>query len=140
MQVNDHLETNIPPRPIIFLRYKTMEKRKRPLAQHPIIRILIIGTFEVIGLILMAILLDGLFIERLGIAIAAVATIGLLNALLWPILSRILGIFAYPPIGFNPGNFPEVQLKIKHANLSGFQTRHLAHSPEVVRRKFIGFI
>jgi uncharacterized membrane protein YvlD (DUF360 family) len=71
-----------------------MEKRKIPLAQNPIIRILIIGTFEVIGLLLMAILLDGLIIARLGIAVVAVAIIGLLNALLWPILSRILLPFA----------------------------------------------
>ena len=48
-----------------------MRKRKRPLVQHPIIRILIIGTFEVIGLILMANLLDGLVIERLGVAVVA---------------------------------------------------------------------
>ena len=73
---------------------KTIEKNRRSLAQHPIIRILIIGTFEVIGLILMAILLDGLIIARLGIAVVAVAIIGLLNALLWPILSRILLPFA----------------------------------------------
>ncbi|HCB48367.1 MAG TPA: hypothetical protein DEP47_02285, partial [Chloroflexi bacterium] len=58
---------------------KTIEKNKRSLAQHPIIRILIIGTFEVIGLILMANLLDGLVIERLGVAVVAVAIIGLLN-------------------------------------------------------------
>ena len=71
-----------------------MKTRQRSLAEHPIIRILIIGLFEVIGLVLMALLLDGLSIARLGIAIAAVAFIGLLNALLWPILSRILLPFA----------------------------------------------
>jgi uncharacterized membrane protein YvlD (DUF360 family) len=64
------------------------------LAQNPIVRVLIIGIFEVIGLVLMAILLDGLVIARLGTAIVAVALIGLLNALLWPILSRILLPFA----------------------------------------------
>jgi putative membrane protein len=72
----------------------TMKNRKRSLSQHPIVRILIIGIFEVIGLVLMAILLNGLTIDRLGLAIVAVALIGLLNALLWPILSRILLPFA----------------------------------------------
>ena len=71
-----------------------MNNRKRSLAQHPIVRVLIIGIFEVIGLVLMAILLDGLVIARLGTAILAIALIGLLNALLWPILSRILLPFA----------------------------------------------
>ena len=71
-----------------------MKTRKRSLSKHPFIRILIIGVFEVIGLVLMALLLDGLFIARLRTAIVAVALIGLLNALLWPILSRILLPFA----------------------------------------------
>ena len=71
-----------------------MKTRKTPLAQHPVVRILVIGIFEVIGLVVMALLLDGLTIARLGTAILAVALIGLLNALLWPILSRILLPFA----------------------------------------------
>ena len=67
-----------------------MNNRKRPISKHPIVRILIIGIFEVIGLLLMAILLEGVYIDRVDTAIVAVAIIGLLNALLWPILSRIL--------------------------------------------------
>jgi uncharacterized membrane protein YvlD (DUF360 family) len=42
----------------------------------------------------MAWLLDGLQIDGVGAAIVAVAVIGLLNALLWPILSRIILPFA----------------------------------------------
>ncbi len=71
-----------------------MKNRKTSIAEHPIVRILIIGIFEVIGLLVMAWLLDGLVIARLGTAIVAVALIGLLNALLWPFLSRILLPFA----------------------------------------------
>ena len=71
-----------------------MKTRTESLARRPIVRVLIIGIFEVIGLVLMALLLDGLEIDRLGTAILAVAIIGLLNALLWPILSRILLPFA----------------------------------------------
>jgi putative membrane protein len=71
-----------------------MKTRRRSLIKHPVVRILIIGIFEVIGLLIMARLLNGLTINRLGTAIAAVAVIALLNALLWPILSRILLPFA----------------------------------------------
>ena len=69
-------------------------KRSRPLSQQPVVRILIVGVFEVLGLISMATLLDGLVIDRVGTVILAVAFIGLLNTLLWPILSRILLPFA----------------------------------------------
>jgi uncharacterized membrane protein YvlD (DUF360 family) len=71
-----------------------MKKQRRSLSRHPVIRILIIGIFEVIGLLVMAWLLDGLQIDSVGTAIVAVAVIGLLNALLWPILSRIFLPFA----------------------------------------------
>lgn len=68
--------------------------RKQPLAQQPVVRILIIWAFEVVGLLFMAWLLDGLIVEDVSTAFLAVAVIGLLNALLWPILSRILLPFA----------------------------------------------
>jgi len=71
-----------------------MKKRQGSIGRHPIVRILIIGVFEVIGLLLMAWWLDGLTIDRLSTAIVAVVVIGLLNALLWPILSRIFLPFA----------------------------------------------
>ncbi|HET6443397.1 MAG TPA: lamin tail domain-containing protein [candidate division Zixibacteria bacterium] len=45
------------------------------------------------------------------------------------------GVFTRAPIGFNPGNFPEVQLIVKHAFLPGYQLRQLTHSLEVVREK-----
>ena len=71
-----------------------MKPRRQSIASHPIVRVLIVGVFEVIGLILMALILDGLMIDRLSTAIVAVIVIGLLNALLWPILSRIFLPFA----------------------------------------------
>jgi putative membrane protein len=71
-----------------------MKTHRRSLARHPVVRILIIGVIEVVGLLIMAWLLDGLVIESAGAAILAVAMIGLLNALLWPILSRIFLPFA----------------------------------------------
>ena len=36
-----------------------MKKEKHPISRHPLVRVLIIGVFEVIGLLLMAWLLDG---------------------------------------------------------------------------------
>jgi putative membrane protein len=71
-----------------------MKERRESRSRHPVVRILIIGIFEVIGLILMALILNGLTIDGLSTAIIAVAFIGLLNALLWPLLSRILLPFA----------------------------------------------
>ena len=71
-----------------------MKKEKRSISRHPLVRVLIIGVFEVVGLLLMAWLLDGLSIDRLGTAIWAIVIISLLNALLWPILSRIFLPFA----------------------------------------------
>ena len=69
-------------------------KKRRSWSRHPVVRILVIGVFEVIGLILMSFLLSGLSIDRLSTAIIAVAFIALLNALLWPFISRIFLPFA----------------------------------------------
>jgi putative membrane protein len=71
-----------------------MKTRRESLGRHPVVRIIVIGIFEVIGLLLMAWLLDGLQIDSVGTAIVAVAIIALLNALLWPILSRVFLPFA----------------------------------------------
>jgi putative membrane protein len=71
-----------------------MKEHRRSLSRNPIVRILIIGIFEVIGLLLMARLLSGMEIANIGEAIGATIVIGLLNALLWPILSRVFLPFA----------------------------------------------
>lgn len=71
-----------------------MKPHRRSLIQHPVIRVLIIGLIEVLGFLFMDWLLDGLTITSLRAAIVAIIVIGLLNALLWPILSRILLPFA----------------------------------------------
>lgn len=77
-----------------------MKKQRPSIGRHPVVRVVIIGVFEVIGLLLMAWILDGLEISRLGTAIAATIVISLLNALLWPILSRIFLPFAVFTAGF----------------------------------------
>jgi uncharacterized membrane protein YvlD (DUF360 family) len=55
---------------------------------------LIIWVISVIGLLVMDLILDGLTIDTVGTAFIAAAAIGLLNALLWPFLSRVLLPFA----------------------------------------------
>jgi len=71
-----------------------MKKKRRAIGRNPIVRVIIVGVFEVLGLLLMVWLLDGLQIDRFGTAIWAIIVISLLNALLWPILSRIFLPFA----------------------------------------------
>ncbi len=70
-----------------------MKEHRQPLSQRPVIRILIIWVFSALGLFLMSLLLEGVRIQQ-GRAFVAAAVIGLLNALLWPFLSRVLLPFA----------------------------------------------
>ena len=62
-------------------------------------RVLIIWAIEVLALLLMAWLLPGVRVGSLAAAIAAVAAIGVLNALLWPILSYVVLPFAVLTLG-----------------------------------------
>jgi putative membrane protein len=63
-------------------------------------RILIIWGIEVLGLLFMVWLLPGVEIDNLLTAILAVAVIGVLNALLWPLLSYLMLPFAVLTLGF----------------------------------------
>jgi uncharacterized membrane protein YvlD (DUF360 family) len=71
-----------------------MRQNRRFFTRYPAVRILVIWIISAIGLLIMAWLLDGLRISRGVTALAAAAVIGLLNALLWPFLSRVLLPFA----------------------------------------------
>ncbi len=73
--------------------------RTRRRARKPVVRIALIWAIESLALIIMAFLLDGLQIDTLGTAIVATAVIGLLNALLWPLLSYIILPFAVLTLG-----------------------------------------
>ncbi len=53
-----------------------------------VLRTLVIWATSALGLLLMARLIPGVYVHGWGTAIAAVLVIGLLNAVLWPILSR----------------------------------------------------
>ncbi len=76
-----------------------MNKSKTPLLKRPVIRILVIWAIQTIALLIMAWLMDSVSIDSGVAAIAAAATIGLLNALLWPILSYVLVPFAILTLG-----------------------------------------
>ncbi len=76
-----------------------MKKTKTPLAKRPFIRILIIWIIQTVALLIMAWLMDSVTIDRAVTALAVTAVIGLLNALLWPLLSYFLVPFAVLTLG-----------------------------------------
>ena len=76
-----------------------MEKRKTPVAKRPVVRILIIWFIQTVALSIMALLMDSVEVTDLRTAIVVTAVIGLLNALLWPILSYIIVPFAVLTLG-----------------------------------------
>jgi len=63
------------------------------------VRVLVIWAIEVLGLLFMARLLPGIHVEGLLAAVMAVAAIGILNALLWPVLSYLILPFAVLTLG-----------------------------------------
>ena len=67
-----------------------MAARQPSRINRPLIRILVIWVIQTLALIILALLLDGLDVDRIGTAMLAVAVIGLINAIFWPLLSKIL--------------------------------------------------
>lgn len=76
-----------------------MKTRPRPKSKGPVWRILLIWAIESLALVLLAVLMDGLTIASVSAAVFAAALIGLLNALLWPMLSYIILPFAVLTLG-----------------------------------------
>jgi uncharacterized membrane protein YvlD (DUF360 family) len=76
-----------------------MPAHRTPIAKRPVIRILLIWAIQTLALLIMTWLMDSVEIRSLGVALAATAVIGLLNALLWPLLSYILVPFAVLTLG-----------------------------------------
>ncbi len=76
-----------------------MKKKKTPLVKRPFIRILIIWGIQTVALITMGLLMDSVTIDEPRTALVVTAVIGLLNALLWPILSYVLVPFAVLTLG-----------------------------------------
>ncbi len=76
-----------------------MRRVGQPLAKRPVVRILVIWVIEALALLLLTWLISGLRVDRIVTAFIAAAVIGLLNALLWPILSSVLLPFAVLTLG-----------------------------------------
>lgn len=74
-------------------------KRKRPRAKRPVIRIVVIWIIEALALLLLTWLFSGISVPDLRTALVAAAVIGLLNALLWPLLSYLILPFAVLTLG-----------------------------------------
>jgi putative membrane protein len=72
--------------------------RRRGLLRF-IARLLVIWGIEVLGLLVMAWLLPGVTVNSLATAVIAVAAIGLVNAVLWPVLSYLVLPFAVFTLG-----------------------------------------
>ena len=58
-----------------------MKTRTAPLTKRPVIRLLVIWIIQTLALIIMALLMDSVFVESIGVAIVVTAVIGLLNQL-----------------------------------------------------------
>ena len=74
-------------------------KQKRAWVRRPLVRIGIIWVIEALALVLLHFLMTSLQVEGVFSAFVAVAVIGLLNALLWPILSYLILPFAVLTLG-----------------------------------------
>ena len=75
------------------------EKIQNPRKRSSLVRILVIWAIQTVALIIMAFLLNGVTIDSFGTALWGAAIIGLLNALLWPLLSFVLVPFAVFTLG-----------------------------------------
>jgi uncharacterized membrane protein YvlD (DUF360 family) len=85
----------------------------------------VIWAIQVVGLVVMAILLPGVNVDTLGTAIVAAAVIGLVNALLWPILSYLILPFAVLTLGLLSLVLNAVLLMLASALVDGFTVNNL---------------
>ncbi len=76
-----------------------MKERRTPFFKRPVVRILLIWVIQTAALLIMAWIMDSVMVRSVGTALVAAAAIGLLNAFLWPLLSRILLPFAVLTLG-----------------------------------------
>ena len=93
---------------------------------QPIIRILVIWAIEAFALGLLTSLLPALQVDSVGTAFVAAAVIGLLNALLWPILSYLILPFAVLTLGLAALALNGAIILLADALVPGFQVAGLA--------------
>ncbi len=98
--------------------------RKRELLQF-VARLLLIWGFQVVGLLFMVWLLPGVSVDSLLTAAVAVAAIGLVNALLWPMLSYLILPFAVFTLGLLSLVLNGVLVQLASAFVEGFDVASL---------------
>ena len=89
------------------------------------VRVLVIWAIQVVGLLVMEWLLPGVSVDSLETAIVAAAVIGLVNALLWPILSYLILPFAVLTLGLLSLVLNAVLLLLASALVAGFTVNNL---------------
>jgi putative membrane protein len=102
-----------------------MDDNKTRALLRFIVRVVVIWAIQVVGLVIMAWLLPGVRLASLGTAIVAAAVIGLVNALLWPILSYVILPFAVLTLGLLSLVLNAVLLLLASALVEGFQVNNL---------------
>jgi putative membrane protein len=98
---------------------KQRESRRAPF--RALLRILSIWAIQTVFLIFLAWLIPGLHIDGVGAAIVAVAVIGLINALLWPLLSYVILPFAVLTLGLAALVLNAILIQLAGAIVDGFQ-------------------
>ena len=76
-----------------------MKRDKKRARRQFILRVLVIWIIQALTLAVLAALFPSVYVENLGTAIVTAAVIGLLNAILWPLLSYIVLPFAVLTLG-----------------------------------------
>ncbi|MFN2186655.1 MAG: phage holin family protein, partial [Anaerolineae bacterium] len=71
-----------------------MKQRTESIARRPVIRVLVTWGISALAFLVMDWLMDSIHLEGLGTSLAVVFSVSLLNALFWPLLSRLLLPFA----------------------------------------------
>lgn len=101
-------------------------KHHLALLRRPWVRILLIWLIETFALLLLTMLLDGLQVESVATAFIAAAAIGLLNALLWPLLSYLILPFAVLTLGLAALALNGAIILLASALVEGFYVANLA--------------
>jgi len=100
------------------------DNRTRNLMRFTV-RGVVIWAIQVVGLVVMAWLLPGVSVDSLRTAVLAAAVIGLVNALLWPILSYLILPFAVLTLGLLSLVLNALLLMLASALVEGFQVNNL---------------
>lgn len=102
-----------------------MAARQPSRLSQPLIRILVIWLIQTLALVILAFLLKGLDVDRLGTAMLAVALIGFINAIFWPLLSYILLPFVVLTMGILSWVINGVVIWLAGQFINGFEVADL---------------